>query len=68
MSLADAGICALMLLVHTDANDIELKSALEQLLLNLRRDAVETNVTLWKHGRSMVGGRSVLGVHHSGHD
>lgn len=28
----------------TNANNVELKSALQQLALNLRRDAVETNM------------------------
>ena len=31
---------------HTNADDIELKAALEQLLLNLGGDAVETDVAL----------------------
>ena len=32
-------------LLHTDADDIELKAALQELLLNLRSDAVEADVT-----------------------
>ena len=33
---------------HTDANDIELEASLQQLLLNLLGDAVETNVASGK--------------------
>lgn len=32
--------------VRTDADNIELETALQQLLLNLRGDAVETNMAL----------------------
>lgn len=39
---------------RTDANDIELETALQELLLNLRGDAVETDVALWVHGWSGV--------------
>ena len=37
-------------LQHTHTNDIELEAALQQLLLNLRRDAVEAHVRLGEHG------------------
>ncbi len=33
----------------TDAYNVKLESALEQLSLNLRCDAVETNMASWKH-------------------
>jgi len=33
----------------TNADDIELETALQQLALNLRCDAVETNVASWVH-------------------
>ena len=46
---------------RTDANDVELKPALEQLLLNLRRDAVETDVVF---GEDRL---RLLGVHSGRH-
>ena len=33
----------------TNADNIELETALQELLLNLRCDAVETNVAPWIH-------------------
>lgn len=39
---------------HTNADDVELKATLEQLLLDLRGDAVETNMA---SGEDCVGGR-----------
>jgi hypothetical protein len=41
----------------TDADDVELEAALQQLLLNLRRDAVEADMAL-----GVDGGR--LGAEH----
>ena len=35
---------------HTNTDDIELETALQQLALNLGCDAVETNVALWVYG------------------
>lgn len=35
---------------HTNADDIELKAAFEQLLLDLVGDAVEPDVALREHG------------------
>lgn len=37
--------------LRTDANDIELEPALQQLLFDLRSDAVETDVAFGVHGR-----------------
>lgn len=31
---------------HTNTNDVELKASLQQLLFDLRRDAVETDMVL----------------------
>lgn len=39
---------------HTNADDVELKATLQQLLLDLRGDAVETNMA---SGEDCVGGR-----------
>lgn len=46
---------------HTHADDIELKAALEQLLLNLCGDAVETDVALGEDALRR------LRVHSGGH-
>lgn len=44
----------------TNANDIELEAALQQLALYLGRNAVKANMALWHHGiakrRHGVGG------------
>ena len=44
---------------HTDADDIELKASLQQLFLNLIRDAIKTNMAVGIHSRSShcFGGR-----------
>jgi hypothetical protein len=50
-------------MIHTDTDDIELKTPLQKLLLNLLGDAVETNVASGKdsiplgHCHSHVDGR-----------
>lgn len=49
-------------IVLTNANDIELETALQQLALDLGCDAVETNVAARVHG--LLGSVSVL---HGGH-
>jgi hypothetical protein len=38
--------------LHTNADDIELETALQELALNLARDAVETDMALRNHGLS----------------
>lgn len=43
---------------RTNADDVELEAALQQLLLNLRSDAVETDMGLGEDG---VGGLLCLG-------
>lgn len=47
---------------RTDADDIELETALEQLALDLLRDAVETDVALRIHAL-----RRLLLLMHGGH-
>ena len=37
------------MIVHTDADDIELKAALQQLLLDLVGDGVEAHMAFWEH-------------------
>jgi len=38
---------------RTDADDVELKASFQQLLLDLLRDRIETNVAPWEHGVSL---------------
>ena len=44
-------------MTRTNANDVELESALQELALNLRCDAVETNMALWEHRLGCLRGR-----------
>ena len=46
----------------TNADNIELETALQELLLNLRCDAVETNVAPWIH-RGFAGVSICHGCH-----
>lgn len=46
--------------MHTDANNVELEPALEKLLLDLRRDAVEADMALWEN--SIRSGHCVHGA------
>lgn len=48
------------LVMHTDANNVELEPALEKLLLDLRRDAVEADMALWEN--SIRSGHCVHGA------
>ena len=43
----------------TDTDDIELETTLQELALNLRRDAVETNMAVRGNGRTGNGGHLV---------
>ncbi len=43
--------------VRTDADDVELEATLEQLALNLRRDAVETDMAVGVDGGLLGEGR-----------
>jgi hypothetical protein len=52
--VVDAGRLAQTGLADTD--DIELEAALEELLLNLVGDAVETDVALGEDGRGLLRG------------
>jgi len=36
-------------MAHTNADDVELEAALQELALNLRCDAIETDMALWEH-------------------
>ena len=47
---------------RTNADNVELKSSLEQLLLDLRCDAVETNVASREHGVPLVHGHGHIGL------
>lgn len=46
---------------HTNADDIELETSLQKLLLDLRRDAIETDVASWENGIPLVHGHGHFG-------
>lgn len=45
----------------TNADDVELETTLQELALDLRRDAVETNMALGVDGAGGIGGHRVEG-------
>ena len=49
-------------LYRTDADDVELETTLQELALNLGRDAVETDMGVWVHS-CLLWGDGVCGSH-----